>query len=33
MDDETDRAVDAYLTEIEENDFLDKQSNAEYYDE
>ena len=33
IDDETARAVDTFLSEIEENDFLDKQSNAEYYDE
>ena len=32
IDDETARTVDAYLSVIEENDFLDKQSNAEYYD-
>ena len=31
--DEVAQYIDAYLTEIEENDFLDKQSNAEYYDE
>jgi hypothetical protein len=32
VDDETARAVDTFLSEKEDNDFLDRQSNAEYYD-